>query len=54
MEQKKTVPLFEQATEQIAMDEYGKFWHELTDSQKAHLVKPVAIRYAELVNNKNK
>lgn len=37
--------------ENVAQQEYGKFWFELDDSQKAHLVVPVAIRYAELVNN---
>ena len=41
----------DQAIREIANKEYGKFWVELDDSQKAHLVVPVAIRYAELVNN---
>lgn len=37
--------------DKVATEQYGKFWFELDDSQKAHLVKPIAIRYAELVNN---
>lgn len=41
----------DQAIREIANKEYGKFWVELNDSQKAHLIVPVAIRYAELVNN---
>jgi len=44
--------LLESVKYKIALDEYYCFWHELHDSQKAHLVDKVAIRYNELNNQK--
>ena len=56
-EQKKTEPeqeneLLQSVKESVAIENYMKYWHELTDTQCAYLVDKVAIRYAELVNNK--
>lgn len=42
--------LLDKVMEAAAINEYCKFWHELTDTQCAYLVKKVAIKYAELVN----
>lgn len=42
---------FDVVADKVATEQYSKFWFELDDSQKAHLVKPIALRYAELVNN---
>lgn len=44
--------LLDKVKYEIALQEYSKFWFELTDSQAANIVDKVAIRYAELVNNK--
>lgn len=43
--------LLDKVKYEIALQEYSKFWFELTDSQAANIVDKVAIRYAELVNN---
>ena len=42
--------LLDKVKYEIALQEYSKFWFELTDSQAANIVDKVAIRYAELVN----
>lgn len=47
-----TDSLLESVKHKIAQEEYSQYrWWDLSDSQKAHEVDKVAIRYAELVNN---
>lgn len=47
-----TDSLLESVKHKIAQEEYSQYrWWDLTESQKAHEVDRVAIRYAELVNN---
>jgi len=53
---KMTTPnadLLEQAKEEIATQEYAKYWHDLTDSQRQHEVDNVAHRYYELMSADN-
>lgn len=55
-EQKKKEPeqeneLLQSAKHKIAQEQYGAYrWWDLNESQKAHEVDRVAIRYNELVN----
>jgi len=52
-EQEQENELLQSVKDKIAT-EWGELaWFMLTDSQRAHLVDKVAIRYAELVKNQN-